>query len=79
MLWDGLEPLVQYMLALALSAYWLLNGLSRAYERIVTVHTAATRSRRDADRAAAMHRDTHISGMIDTAEWRRSKDREGGK
>lgn len=40
MLWDGLEPFLQYMLASALSAFWILTGLSRAYERIVTVHTA---------------------------------------
>ena len=65
MLWNGLEPGVQWLLAVGLVMYWSITAASRAHERIVTSRAAASRSRRDANRAEAKHRDPQVSGMID--------------
>lgn len=64
MLWEGLNHGVQWLLAVGLVVYWMITALSKAHERYVTVRTAATRSRRDANLAEAKHRDTLVSGML---------------
>lgn len=60
MIWNGLEPGIQWLLALALAARWILTGVSMAYERFVTSHANARRSRRDADLNEAKHRDARV-------------------
>lgn len=76
MILDGLEPGVQYILAISLATYWLLTGSARAYERVTLSRTAARRSARDADLAEAKHRDDHVIEHLRErfgAGWRKGR------
>lgn len=64
MVLGGLEPGVQYILAIGLVVYWMISSVSRAYERVTRSRSEASSSRRAADLAETRHRDAQAAGLL---------------